>query len=286
MSLIEHTLMGKVDKVEIAINRIKSFDPITNGFMDTPYYTAYSGGKDSDVIRILCELAGVKHDLVHNHTTVDAPETVRYVRSFPNMQISYPKTTMWKLIVKKKMPPTRLVRYCCSEFKEHGGRDRFVMTGVRWAESTKRRSRSSLEIQSNRKDGSIYLNADNDESRRQFETCIKQGKRILNPIIDWKDEDVWEFLNHYGCSSNPLYQCGYKRIGCIGCPMSSKQKQEFERYPKYKQAYIRTFDRMLKVNNHINYIWKSGEDVYEWWVNNKSVKKEIEGQIMLDLFSE
>lgn len=121
MSLIEYTLEGKTDKVKKAIERIKGYDPITNGYMDEPYYVAYSGGKDSDVLRILFELSGVRFDLVHNHTTVDAPETVYYVRSIPNIQISYPNTTMWALIVKKRMPPTRLVRYCCSELKETGG---------------------------------------------------------------------------------------------------------------------------------------------------------------------
>ena len=56
-------------KVEKAIMRLKAFEPPDG------YYVAYSGGKDSDVIRILAQLAGVKHELVHNLTTVDAPET-------------------------------------------------------------------------------------------------------------------------------------------------------------------------------------------------------------------
>lgn len=147
MSLIEYTLSGKINKVDQAIQRIKAFDPISTGLMDTPYYVAYSGGKDSDALRILFELAGVKYDLVHNHTTVDAPETVRYVRSIPGIQISYPELSMWQLIVKKRMPPTRIVRYCCVELKEKGGEGRFVATGVRWSESVKRKkSRGGVEI--------------------------------------------------------------------------------------------------------------------------------------------
>lgn len=100
------------NKERIALERIKSLDPIAHGYMDTPYYVAYSGGKDSDVLRILFELSGVKYDLVHNHTTVDAPETVYYVRSIPGVIISKPEITMWDLIVKRRMPPTRIVRYC------------------------------------------------------------------------------------------------------------------------------------------------------------------------------
>ena len=112
MALIENTIEGERDKVKIAIERIKNFDPIANGFMNEPYYVAYSGGKDSDALRILFDLSGVRYDLVHNHTTVDAPETVKYIRLIPGVQISYPDITMWALIVKKRMPPTRFVRYC------------------------------------------------------------------------------------------------------------------------------------------------------------------------------
>ena len=106
-----------------AIECLKAFEPKTE-----PYYLCYSGGKDSDVIRILASLAGVKHDIVHNHTTVDAPETVRYVRNIPNVQIVYPEKTMWQLIVEKMMPPTRIVRYCCAELKARGGKGRLKTT--------------------------------------------------------------------------------------------------------------------------------------------------------------
>ena len=106
-------------KEKRAIQYLQAFEPQTES-----YYLCYSGGKDSDVIRILASLAGVKHDIVNNHTTVDAPETVRYIRSIPNVIIQYPEKTMWQLIVQKRMPPTRIVRYCCSDLKEKGGKGR------------------------------------------------------------------------------------------------------------------------------------------------------------------
>lgn len=104
-------------KEQMAIQALKSFEP-SDG-----YYLCYSGGKDSDVIRILAQLAGVKHDIVHNLTTVDAPETIYYVKSIPGVIIDKPPKTMWQLIVEKHMPPTRLSRYCCEKLKERGGRD-------------------------------------------------------------------------------------------------------------------------------------------------------------------
>lgn len=105
---------------------------------DEPYQLGYSGGKDSDVILHLAKKAGVPFNAVHNLTTVDAPETVRYVRSKPEVIIEYPKMSMWQLIVKHKTPPTRICRYCCEELKERSGTGKKVITGVRKAESRRR----------------------------------------------------------------------------------------------------------------------------------------------------
>lgn len=44
-------------KEQRAIQYLRSFQPESE-----PYYLCYSGGKDSDCIRILEELAGVKHE--------------------------------------------------------------------------------------------------------------------------------------------------------------------------------------------------------------------------------
>jgi phosphoadenosine phosphosulfate reductase len=276
-----------VEKERRAIEYLKAFEP-----EDESYYLCYSGGKDSDCIRILAELAGVKHDIVHNHTTVDAPETVRYIRSIPNVIIEYPKITMWKLIEKKKFPPTRLIRYCCQELKERGGQGRIKVTGVRWAESNSRKENggfvkiigkpktmqkaaeeSGVDFSINRKWG-LILNNDNAESRRFVEQCYRTTSTMVNPIVDWTDEDVWQFLTHYGCKSNPLYQCGDSRIGCIGCPMQGGKgmKIDFARYPKYRQNYVKAFDRMLqarrdaRLGNSVG--WKDGETVLRWWVGD------------------
>lgn len=93
-------------KEQRAIEYLKMFEP-----EEEPYYLCYSGGKDSDCIRILAQLAGVRHEIHHSLTTVDAPETVQYIKSIPNVMIDYPKISMWRLIVKKMIPPTRTIRY-------------------------------------------------------------------------------------------------------------------------------------------------------------------------------
>jgi phosphoadenosine phosphosulfate reductase len=276
------------EKEQKAIEYLKLFEP-----NDEPYWLCYSGGKDSDAIRILADLAGVKHTIEHNLTTVDAPETVNYVKSIPNVHINYPEKSMWKLIEEKKIPPTRVVRYCCEVLKEHGGKGRLKVTGVRAAESSSRKKNGGLikitgkpkttikeaeimgvDYEVNSKNG-IVLNMDNDVSRRFVEQCYRTRNTMINPILDWTDDDVWEFLHYYGCESNPLYQNGFKRIGCIGCPMVRRKirEREFELYPKYKLNYIKAFDRMCKarieseLKNYPN--WTNGEMVFKWWLGEK-----------------
>ena len=179
---------------------------------------------------------------------------------------------MWNLIPQKLMPPTRIVRYCCSVLKERGGAGRFITTGVRWSESASRKNNRGI-YEAGR---SIILNNDNDEKRRLFETCTVKAKRVCNPIIDWTDDDVWDYIGSYHLPVNPLYECGFKRVGCIGCPMAgtSGRHKEFARYPKYKNLYIKAFDRMLQERDRRNKMdgsWRigtTGEDVFHWWMED------------------
>jgi len=294
------------EKERKAIEVLRMFEP-----EDEPYYLCYSGGKDSDCIRILAQLAGVKHDIVHNLTTVDAPETIQYIKSIPNVIIDKARyadgthKTMWNLIPKKKLPPTRLARYCCAELKERGGEGRLKITGVRATESRKRAENGGeIKIIGKEKttqkymsendinfrltnQGGVVLNFDNADSRRAVEHCFRTTSTMINPILNWTEDDVWEFLHHYGCESNPLYQCGRKRIGCIGCPMQGrKRRRDFQIYPKYYHNYIRAFDRMLEEildsgKTIKDLSWRSGEDVMYWWISDVTT---LQGQITFDGF--
>lgn len=130
-----------LDKVDKAIMRLKTYEPAEG------YYLCFSGGKDSCVIKALADMAGVKYDAHYSVTSVDPPELVRFIKeNYPGVIFEYPRDkdgnriTMWNLIPKKKMPPTRIARYCCAQLKENGGKGRLKITGVRWAESSRRKA--------------------------------------------------------------------------------------------------------------------------------------------------
>lgn len=286
-----------MDKEQQAIERLRLAAEMSETYYDgAPLIVTTSGGKDSDVCLRLAEAAGIRYEVQHNHTSADAPETVYHVReTFRRLEeqgvkctINYPvyngrRATMWNLIPQKLMPPTRIVRYCCSVLKEQGGKDRMITTGVRWAESTKRKnSRGIYEVFGKGK-SKVILNNDNDEKRRLFETCAVKAKRVCNPIIDWTDDDVWGYIEAERVPVNHLYGCGFSRVGCIGCPMAGKRGREIEfaRYPKYRDMYIRAFEKMLDVRKErgkINGTWRigtTGEDVFNWWMEYDIVPGQI-----------
>lgn len=226
-----------MDKEQTAIARLQEAAKMSMQAYSLPLLVTTSGGKDSSVCLALAERAGIPFEVLHNHTTADAPETVYFIRDeFFRLElkgvkcvINYPvykgkRTSMWQLIPQKLMPPTRLVRYCCSVLKERGGIGRFITTGVRWEESASRRENRGI-YEAGRK---VVLNNDNDDRRRLFENCRLQAKRVCNPIIDWTDADIWEYIKSEHLTINPLYQCGFSRVGCIGCPMAGTKGRQKE----------------------------------------------------------
>lgn len=267
---LSFTQDGRVrDKVQASIDILKMFEPPDG------YYLAFSGGKDSQCIYHLAKMAGVKFDAHYNVTSVDPPELVRFIKDqYPDVSIDIPHDadgkpiTMWNLIAQHTIPPTRKVRYCCSGLKEINGKYRVVLTGVRKSESINRKKNQGMVTIQNkskrlRKEleergvdftqtdrGGVVLNYDNDNSKLMVEHCYRTTKTLVNPIIDWEEEDVWAFLNENGIPHCSLYDEGFKRLGCIGCPMSGSKNmaRDFERWPKYKELYIRAFQKMI--DNH------------------------------------
>lgn len=115
------------------------------------------------------------------------------------------------------------------------------------------------------------LRLDNTENKKIVDMCYKTHKTLINPIIDWTTDEVWEFIKEYKIPYCELYDKGYKRLGCVGCPMSSNQAQVLERYPKYKALYKKAFQKMLDNGRAkgVEFKWKDADEVYEWWIGNQ-----------------
>ena len=273
-----HNIVDTKEKEENSIKRCIEFQ---NKDENRITILAFSGGKDSVVAYMMAAKSGIKFMPIYSPTSVDPPKLINYIKNefnpwakakgypevvfkkyntFSSKRVKGKMTgkpiTMWSLIANRGMPPTRMARYCCDELKERTGEiGDTVFTGVRWEESKAR-------------------------SKQQMVSFYK-GKIMVRPIVDWTEFEVWSYILENEIPYCKLYDQGWDRIGCIGCPLGKGQKKELELYPKYKEAYIRAFERMIQYrkNNNMECEWKTGEEVLKWWIGDTEKKrKEIDGQ--------
>ena len=234
------------------------------------FFLAFSGGKDSQVLYHVAELAGVKFKAWFSPTSMDPPQVIRFIREeYPEVEFLPVKESVYALARKKKTMPTMKMRWCCAEFKESAGAGKVTLTGVRHQESTKRAKRREVEVSGHKFAGDLYeffswseerirkqyKNINNDQFSREKESEVRciSGKDsiIINPIIEWSPSDVWDFLNKVvGVRHCRLYDPPYNqhRIGCILCPMASyKQKlRDTALFPYAKEKWIGVFEDYLR----------------------------------------
>ena len=235
-------------KISKSIELIQKAERIALNYNDFGFHVAFSGGKDSQVIYELCKMAGVKFQAFFYKTSVDSVELLSFIRSnYPMVEWIRPKKTMFQLIEEKGMLPLRQARYCCEVLKERNGLNSVVLTGLTKAESFKRRK------------------------RQEFETSCKNGndKILINPILDWTKQDVYNFLEYRNIRLCKLYKF-QDRIGCIGCPMSPKtMRRDFRNMPNFKRAYINSVQKLIDQKGKYSQ-FDNAEDVINWWSSGLS----------------
>lgn len=323
------------DKIEKSRKVLRLAAEMSQTYYGKPLIVTYSGGKDSDVLLHLAEttLTPDQFEVLNSHTTVDAPVTVYHIReNFERLNrggvtttirqeryktvdgdnySEYRKSlngkpiTMWNLIPLKRIPPTRIARYCCSVLKESGTPNRMAAVGVRAAESTKRQGRDTFSTRGGCYAEAKFFSYDHaEEVHREalerdpvwdctlIKTMREHGETIVNPIYEWLDTEIWQYVNDNKIKMNPLYYCGKDRVGCLFCPLAKRRDRLHDEivFPRYKNAYIRSFDRMLierkkafeakGKNYQPNELWKDGKGVFRWWMED--YKYNVKGQLSFD----
>jgi phosphoadenosine phosphosulfate reductase len=260
--------------IQKSIDLLQRTEQLALEYSPDGFHLAFSGGKDSQCLYHIAQMAGVKFKAHCQLTTLDPPELVKFIKdNYPDVIIHRPKMTFLQLCLKKHILPTQTMRFCCAELKESAGANTVTLTGVRRAESVKRSKRNEVEVSNHKFSGTI------DQFNREKESeivCVSgKDKIIVNPIIDWTDKDVWTFLNKVvkvpHCT---LYDEGWHRIGCLFCPMASlKELRRMEvRYPRYKAAFIRTIHKLREGNFLNDYPDATDEEVFEWWISKRNAK--------------
>lgn len=162
---------------------------------DVKTILAYSGGKDSDVLLEVAKKSKLKFIANWANTSNETAETYLHVKErIGNIEHNYmnPKEGYYQWIKRKKyLIPTRLMRNCCSTYKEgrlgkyyNKNKKLIQITGVRKLESVKR-----SKYQKN-------MDYDFDVNLRGSSNMPKLWK-TLAPIVEWSDLDIWIYLFIY-----------------------------------------------------------------------------------------
>lgn len=281
-----------------AIQFIRNAEKLALRMDERGFHVAFSGGKDSQVLLALVEMAGVKYHAEMQVTSVDSPNLMRFVRKhYPQVKLNLPKRNMRKLILDKGMLPTRNARFCCSELKEQAGTGCCTCIGIRKAESVKRAKRHPIEVIGQRIGYDIIdgkLHEQNSWGGQLFDNerpvniyCVSgKDKVVISPIFDWTDSDVWEFIHKYKLPYCDLYDKGFHRIGCLFCPMAlpREKTRELRMSPKFaERVYIRAIRDLMQEGKYDAF--DTPEQVFQWWLSDKSAKEFLAHQNLPSVFN-
>lgn len=270
--LIDMALAMPLDrKIEKAIALLKDYERRALEMNSDGYYICDSFGKDSGVIVHLAKMAKVAHKCHHNLTTIDPPELIRFGKANrPDTIIHRPdKHLVLQRMVEVANPPTRIFRWCCAEYKEQGGDGSAKVIGVRIAESARRAGLWKV-VNQNRNGGMIFA-----------------------PIAYWTDDDVWNFHRMYNLQYCGLYDEGFKRLGCVGCPQGNcaQMKTQFARWPAYERIWKRGFKKMWdrwhgipnnKGEPRFFEKFGSADATFEWWLSGEAYNEQESKQCVFE----
>lgn len=106
-----------------------------------------------------------------------------------------------------------------------------------------------------------------------------RDKLVISPILEWTDKDVWDFIKENKIEYCKLYDEGFKRIGCLFCPMATRKEilRQAERYPKYHARYMKLIHDLREIGwasrmKGIDLTTWTDDDFWEWQISKESAK--------------
>lgn len=122
-------------KISDSIGLIQKMESIALRYSEEGFHVAFSGGKDSQVLLRLVQLAGVKYKAHMQVTTLDPPKLMKFVRRvYPDVELHYPAINFFDLIVKKNAAfASGKVLLCLFEragWCRNGDFDRYTCSGI------------------------------------------------------------------------------------------------------------------------------------------------------------
>ncbi len=72
------------------------------------------------------------------------------------------------------------------------------------------------------------LRAEQSPTRRELQAVEEDAERgvtKVNPLFDWSERDVWDYIRAWGVPYNRLHDVGYPSIGCACCTRAVKRTE-------------------------------------------------------------
>ena len=216
---------------DFRVNQAMEIIKMANKIFQGNLAVAFSGGKDSLVALHITLNVNPETPVIFNNTTVNFPETIKYVKDLQkewgfNLYVTRHKTSFLKE-VKTKGWATHENRWCCKPFKDQPAFNFLEENAI------------DAEITGTTRTESIYR-----RSLTPFR-LPKKGLKIIriNPIYDWNYWEVWKYIKENKLPYNPLYDKGYRRIGCWCCPLNgpSHYRRLRKTHPKLYQ-FLQKFE--------------------------------------------
>ncbi len=222
----------------------------------------FSGGKDSMVLLDLVINTIPKKDVyvVFENTKIEFKETLEFVdyainEYFDILDDHYfetkPTRNFWEILNmrKNKLKWVALWRDCCYTLKKiplnrvlHDNNFDYALSGVRNAES---KQRSGFGFKAH-----MYS-----EGKIDYE--------LINPLIRWTDENIWNYIDCKGLPLCKIYDMGYERLGCAVCPCPNKAWDYYsklrETHPKWYNVIFNKADDANEGEKFYRHTWKEVE---------------------------
>lgn len=273
--------MSLQSKIDYSIALLRKSEQIALDYdPENGFYLAFSGGKDSLVLYHLAKMAGVKFKAHMNLTSIDPPDVIRFVKkNYPDVELIKPKMSIYDMALKKHILPTRVMRWCCAEFKEMSGAGKVTLIGIRKGESVRRSKRNEVETGDRKFSGNFDQFS---EHRETMITCVGgKDKILISPIFNWTEKEIWEFIRQYKIEYCKLYDEGYNRIGCILCPMANRKQKikDCKRFPHVRRKWIQTIQKLIDAG-YIDHNFSDAEFGFNWWISDKSFEQYYADEVL------
>lgn len=155
--------------------------------------------------------------------------------------------------------------------KKCQGGGKVTLIGIRNQESARRSKRKEVSTQIKGTRTEETFDQWSEHKEKMVACASGKDKILISPIINWTERDVWEFLNSNNIPHCSMYDEGYKRIGCILCPMSNRKQKirDCKRFPHVRHKWIQTIQKLIDAG-YINHNFQDAEFGFNWWISEKS----------------